>query len=195
MSPSPTTKDASAPSAEPSLNATPSPTRIDIASDLLRRENLAETIRSLPFGERTDEQHAELSNTDRANTEMLRRVLSVHGWPGVPLVGADAARAAWLIALRSDDAEFQTDALAALAEAVTAGEAEPAWWAHLYDRSCALTGVKQWFGTQFRNSADGVEVYPVDDPENLDARRAQYGLEPHEKKVAAVRQRHGGRAA
>lgn len=195
MSPSPTTKDAIAPSAVPSLNETPSPIRIDIASDLLRRENLAKTVRALPFGKRTDEQSAELRSTNRANTQMLRRVLSDHGWPGVPLVGADAARAAWLIALRSDDAEFQSVVLAALAEAVIAGEAEPAWWAHLYDRSCALTGVKQWFGTQFRNGPDSIEVYPVDDPENLDARRAMYGLEPHADKLNALRQRLGGRAA
>ncbi|MDI5964084.1 DUF6624 domain-containing protein [Streptantibioticus silvisoli] len=186
---------APCPPASAALGNSPEPARIDIASDLLRRKNLAETIRSIPVGERTDEQLAELRRTDRANAEVLRSVVNDHGWPGAPLVGADAARAAWLIALRSDDAEFQADALAALAKAVTAGEAEPAWWAHLYDRSCALTGVKQWFGTQFQNGPDGVEVYPVDDPENLDARRAQYGLEPHEKKVAAVQQRHGGRAA
>ena len=175
--------------------STNSPARIDIARDLLRRKNLTATVRSLPFRERTDEQRAELRSTDHANAEMLRRVLSDHGWPGVSMVGADAARAAWLIALRSDDAEFQTVVLAALAEAVTAREAEPSWWAHVYDRSCALTGVKQWFGTQFRTGPDGIEVYPVEDPANLDARRAMYGLEPHADKLNAVRQRHGGRAA
>ncbi|MDI5974048.1 hypothetical protein POF50_032685 [Streptomyces sp. SL13] len=167
---------------------------MDIASDFLRRKNLAETIRSVPVGERTDEQFAELRRTDHSNAEGLRRIVADHGWPGITLVGTDAARAAWLIALRSDDAEFQIGVQAALAEAVTTDRAEPAWWGRLYDPTCALTGVKHWFGTQFHND-DGTEVYPVDDPENLDLRRAQYGLEPHADKVNALRQRHGGRAA
>ncbi|MDI5967994.1 hypothetical protein POF50_001275 [Streptomyces sp. SL13] len=194
MSIPPSTKNSGDVSAVSPLDGTP-PARLDIANDLLRCAKLAQTVRSIPDSERTEEQRAELRRTNRTNTEALRRIVADHGWPSVTLVGLDAGRAAWLIALRCDDAEFQNGVLPLLADAVAADEAESAWWAHIYDRCCALTGVKQWFGTQFRNGPDSIEMYPVDDPEKLDARRAEYGLRPHPEKTAELRQRYGRDAA
>ena len=124
MSTPPAMKDTGGLSAVTPLDDT-SPARVGIVRDLLHGEILAEAIRSVPAGERTDEQHTELRQTDAANAGMLRRVLAEHGWPAITLVGAEAARAAWLIALRSDDAEFQHAVLQALAEAVAAGRRSP----------------------------------------------------------------------
>ncbi len=118
-----------------------------------------------------------------------------HGWPGRTLVGVDAARAAWLIALHADDVEFQKLALAELADAATAGEAEPAQWAHLYDRCCAIAGIPQLFGTQFRYGPEGIQPYPIAEPDTLGRRRAQYGLEPYAAKAESLRRHHAGDAA
>jgi hypothetical protein len=175
--------------------AEPVPGRVDIARDLLRRKAMAESGRSIRAAGLTEAQRHARRQTDQANAEVLRRILSDHGWPGRTLVGSDASRAAWLIALRADDVEFQKLALAKLADAVAQSEAEPAQWAHLYDRCCALADVPQLFGTQFRFGAAGIEVYPVLDPETLDERRAQYGLGPHAESAESLRRRHSGAAA
>ncbi len=171
------------------------PERADIAEDLLRRKALAEADWTAPAACLTERQRATRRQTDRANAEVLSRILSDHGWPGRTLVGVDAARAAWLIALHADDVEFQKLALAELADAATAGEAEPAQWAHLYDRCCARAGIPQLFGTQFQYGADGIQPYPITEPDTLDRRRAQYGLEPYEAKAESLRRHHAGDAA
>jgi hypothetical protein len=117
------------------------PARMDIARDLLRRKTLAEPTWVLLAAGPTETERAAGRQTDRANAEVLRGILSDHGWPGLTLVGPDAARAAWLIALHADDIESQKLALAKPADAVAREEAVPAQWAHLYDRCCALAGV------------------------------------------------------
>lgn len=171
------------------------PGRVDIARDLLRRKTLAESAWAIPAVGLTEAERTTRRRTDRANAEALRRILSDHGWPGLTLVGEDAARAAWLIALHADDIEFQKLALEKLADAATRGEAEPAHWAHLYDRCCALSGIPQLYGTQFWYGTNGREVYPIADPDTLDRRRAQYGLEPYEDKAKTLRRHHSGEAA
>jgi hypothetical protein len=171
------------------------PARVDIARDLLRRKAMAERGWVAPAAGLTEQQRSARRQTDRANAEVLRRILSDHGWPGRTLVGTDAAQAAWLIALHADDPELQKLALVKLTDAVARDEAEPAHWAHLYDRCCALAGIPQLFGTQFRYGAAGIEPYPVIDPETLDERRAQYGLVPHAVKAEELRRHHAGAAA
>ncbi len=173
----------------------PAPERVDIARDLLHRKTLAEPGWSIPAADLTEVQRTARQHTDHANTEALRRIMAGHGWPGRTLVGVDAARAAWLIALHADDVAFQKLALAELADAATTGEAVPAQWAHLYDRCCARAGIPQLFGTQFRYGPDGIQPYPITEPDTLDRRRAQYGLEPYEAKAESLRRHHAGDAA
>ncbi|MFE5853481.1 hypothetical protein ACFQ61_09745 [Streptomyces sp. NPDC056500] len=112
--------------------------RPDIARDLLRRRDLAVTGWTTPAAAITEVQRAAMRETDQANTVVLRRILTDHGWPGITLAGADAAQAAWQIALHADDVDFQKHALELLADGVTHGEALPAHWAHLYDWCCVL---------------------------------------------------------
>lgn len=175
--------------------AEPAPARVDIARDLLRRKAMAESGRSIPAVSLTEAQRTARQQTDHANAEVLRHIMTVHGWPGLTLVGSEAARAAWLMALHADDVEFQRFALEKLTEAVTRGDAEPAHWAHLYDRCCALAGIPQLYGTRFRYGPAGIEAYPITEPDALDARRARCGLEPYAVKAAALLRRHAEVAA
>ncbi len=169
--------------------------RADVARDPLRRKAVAETYRLVPAVRQTEARRAVRRQTDHANTEVLRRVLSDHGWHGLTPVGQDAARAAWLIAPHADDVGFQKIALAQPADAVTRGEAEPAHWAHLYDRCCALANLPQPYGTRYRCTSPGFGPYPIADSDSLDERRALYGLEPHARKAEALRRHHSGEAA
>jgi hypothetical protein len=119
---------------------------------------------------------------DEERTERLGEIIDEYGWPTWDLVGEDGATAAWLIAQHSDfDVGFQQDALELLREAVEADKASPGDLAYLEDRVALNTDEPQTYGTQIGGcSADGdVEpAVPIDDPDQVDERRAEAGLEP-----------------
>ena len=125
----------------------------------------------------------EYRRIDAENTDRLRRILSVHGWPGKSLVGEQGAHDAWLIAQHADhDPAFQREALGLLTEAVARGEARPREFAYLTDRVRVNEGREQLFGTQMRPDEKGVPVpQPVEDRERIDERRARVGLEPFDQ--------------
>lgn len=125
------------------------------------------------------------------NADRLAAILDRYGWPGRTLVGAEAARRAWLVAVHADrQLDVQRRALRLMASAVTAGEAEPAQLATLRDRVLVNEGHRQVYGTQIADVVDGEPVpWPTEDPQRLDARRAEVGLEP----VAVHRARHAPR--
>lgn len=137
----------------------------------------------------------EFRRVDGENTERLRRILAEHGWPGKSLVGEQGAHDAWLIAQHADhDPVFQRQALDLLMEAVARGEARPRELAYLTDRVRVNEGREQVFGTQMRPDENGMPVpRPIEDPERLDERRAEVGLEPFDQYLRGfVRRFEGG---
>ena len=114
------------------------------------------------------------------NADRLAEILDSHGWPTTSSVGAEAARRAWLIAQHADrQLDLQRKALALMARAVQEGEANPAHLAMLRDRVLVNEGRQQIYGTQIAGVVDGVPVpWPCEDPERMDARRAEVGLDP-----------------
>lgn len=121
-----------------------------------------------------------IRQVDRRNTDMLKAVVADHGWPGPRLFGEDGSHAALWIALSSDhDPAFQRELLQHLAKAVRSGDATRMQWAYLYDRCCVHAGRPQLYGTQHTFAEGELELYPVDAPEQLDARRASVGLPPY----------------
>ncbi|WP_405824427.1 hypothetical protein OG705_29695 [Streptomyces sp. NBC_00838] len=135
---------------------------------------------------------------DRRSTAGLRRIIGHLGvWPGRSLVGEEACQAATTIVLHSDhDPAFQRLMLRALRAAFEKGEATGAQWAHLQDRCLVHDGKRQLFGTQFwYESRTGIQPYPIEAPEGLDARRAEVGLQPHTEQVQLQRERHGAPAS
>lgn len=114
------------------------------------------------------------------NTERLKEIINEYGWPGFSLVEKDGSRAAWLLAQHSDqDLEFQKQALELLKKAVEKGEASKRNLAYLTDRVRVNSGKPQLFGTQFKKNKDGKwGPRPIKNPENLEKRRKEFGLEP-----------------
>ncbi|MGJ5751515.1 hypothetical protein FB563_4143 [Streptomyces puniciscabiei] len=130
-------------------------------------------------------------HADHANTKVLRRILAEHDWPGHQLVGPAAARAAWSIALHSDDEpDFQRAATTLLERAVQAGDALIQHWAHLYDRALINSGLEQEYGTQLLLRVGGIELCPLRAPETLDERRASVGLPPIAVALKSVHRRY-----
>ncbi|MFH9348661.1 DUF6624 domain-containing protein [Kitasatospora sp. NPDC017646] len=118
--------------------------------------------------------------------DRLSEIMAEHGWPTELAVGAEAARAAWLIAQHADrQLDVQRRAVDLMAEAVAAGSASARDLAFLQDRLAVNEGREQRYGTQIGAVADGRPVpWPCEDPERLDERRAQVGIEPFDEYTA-----------
>lgn len=136
----------------------------------------------------------EYRRIDGENTEGLRRILAEHGWPGRSLVGDKGAHDAWLIAQHADHhPAFQREALDLLTEAVARGEARPRELAYLTDRVRVNEGRGQVFGTQMRPDENGMPVpQPIEDPERVDQRRTEVGLEPFDQYLRGFVRRFEG---
>ncbi|WP_406149534.1 DUF6624 domain-containing protein [Streptomyces anulatus] len=168
------------------------PLRPDIARELVDRATKAATRRAGRVRNHLDGVHlGQGRHSDHADANWLRRILAEYGWPGHRLVGPDAARAAWSIALHSDDQpDFQRTATVLLERAAKAGDARIDHWAHLHDRALITSGRAQDYGTQLLLNPEGITLCPLRAPESVDGRRATVGLPPITVALEAVRRRY-----
>lgn len=167
------------------------PLRPDLARELIARAAQSTARRARRLRNRLDAvQLGQNRHADHADAKILRRILAEHDWPGHRLVGRDAARAAWSLALHADDEpDFQRAATTLMERAVQDDDARIQHWAHLYDRTLVNYGRLQEFGTQQFITATGVELCPVHSPDSLDQRRASVGLTPIAVALDTVRSR------
>ncbi|AWS49137.1 hypothetical protein DKM19_42945 [Streptosporangium sp. 'caverna'] len=165
-----------------------------LRDELLRRMERDQEVRTrVPLSEPWPEEvHEECWVVDTDNTAFLKSVIAEHGWPSHDLVGEQAAHAAWLLVQHADqDLEFQKSCLRLLQNAVDAGQAKPSDLAYLIDRVHVGEKRLQVYGTQY-HSPDGILMpRPIEDPERLDERRAQVGLEPHADYDRTMRELYG----
>ena len=122
---------------------------------------------------------ARMANIDARNTARIKAVILGQGWPKRSAVGEDGATAAFLLVQHADqDPDFQRQALPLLRAAYEANEASAEHLALLTDRVLAAEGKPQLYGTQADIDEGKIVVKPVEDPGNLDKRRAELGLPP-----------------
>lgn len=145
------------------------------------RERMLPLLREHPTGPWPDELAAlaeEQEQTDRANMERLQEIVSELGWPGPDLVGIEASRAAQTM-LQHAELEHLRRLVPHLRDAVAAGQAEPARLAMAEDQIRVEEGDSQIYGTEVVQGPDGIpRLYPLEDPESVDQRRAEVGLPP-----------------
>lgn len=122
---------------------------------------------------------------DWQNTQDLKQILKLHGWFKVSEWGKQTDRQAWLLVQHADnEPEFQKEVLAMLDTLYRLKETDPSNYAYLFDRVAASfkdpTKRKlQRYGTQGSCVAPGKwEPLAMEDPSNVDKRRAEVGLEP-----------------
>jgi hypothetical protein len=114
---------------------------------------------------------------DLDNTAWLRAQVQACGWPPQSRVGEDGSLAAWLIAQHADATpDFQREAAAAMLPKVEAGEASGQRLALLVDRHARLQEIPQTYGMQYHLVEGRIRFLPVNEPVELDARRARIGL-------------------
>jgi hypothetical protein len=120
----------------------------------------------------------DMARIDAENLTKLEQIIEKYGWPDMRVVGPDASNAAFLI-LQHGPSTAQQKLLPNFREAVASGKARPDHLAMLEDRVRTSEGKRQLYGTQVDVGTDGKpRLSPVEDPQNLDARRTAVGLPP-----------------
>lgn len=127
------------------------------------------------------------------NATWLKATVAEKGWPERSRVGADGAKAAWVIVQHADhDPAFQAEMLPLIETAARRGEADFADYALLTDRVLLAQGKPQRYGSQFKENADGIfELQPTADMDGLDARRREVGLQPLAAYKAVLAEMYG----
>lgn len=126
-----------------------------------------------------------IQEQDSINLVKVEKILDEHGWLGWDKVGRNANAALFLV-IQHADLETQEKYLPMLREAVKRGDATPADLALLEDRVALRQGQKQIYGSQIGRDTVTGEYYisPLEDPDNVDKRRAEVGLGPIEDYIA-----------
>ena len=140
-----------------------------------------------------DKLMADLEKADKENTDWLKQLVDKSGWPKVTLVGKEGAEAAWLLVQHADaEPKFQRKCLD-LMTALPKDEVSQRNLAYLTDRVLLAEGKKQIYGTQFQTVDGKMEPKPLDDPANVDRRRAEAGLEPLAEYARQLAEVYGGK--
>jgi hypothetical protein len=130
-----------------------------------------------------------MEDVHRRNARELLALVQVHGWPGRSVAGDDGMHAAWLVLQHAiGEPAVQRGCLPLLRDAVARGDATPAQVAYLEDRIAFFERRPQRYGTQFDWDERGMmSPWVIEDPANVDARRAAVGLPPLADRIAEVR--------
>lgn len=111
------------------------------------------------------------------NLIIVKKILDDRGWLGETVIGHWGNIALFLV-IQHSNLEVQDKYLPMMREAVKKGNASSANLALLEDRVALAHGRKQIYGTQveYDNEKGESIVSPLEDPDNVDRRRAEVGL-------------------
>ncbi len=134
--------------------------------------------------------HPRMRAVHEKNVAALKVIISRHGWPSIPLVGKEASKSAWLIAQHAVfDQDFMEECVVLLKQLVTVNEVEGWQRAFLQDRILTMSGKEQIYGTQFDIDDEGWPIpFPITEPEKVNERRKQFGLNSLEERLNQMRE-------
>lgn len=140
----------------------------EIQAELARRLELDQEVRVPPYDGPT------MMRVDADNTAYLKDLVGQLGWIDPGRFGDEAADAAFLIVQHSGDLPLMLAALPQLEAQERLQE-----YALLFDRLQIRQGLPQRFGTQIGWAEDDSKgLLPIETLEEIDATRADVGLEP-----------------
>jgi uncharacterized protein YfbU (UPF0304 family) len=120
-----------------------------------------------------------MQEQDSRNLVKVKAILDQQGWVGPRKVGRQASHVLFLVIQHSDQTT-QEKYLPMMREAVRKGDEEASSLALLEDRVALGQGKKQLYGSQIGINKETGKYYvlPLEDPSNVDKRRASVGLPP-----------------
>ncbi len=122
---------------------------------------------------------------DSVNELRLTAIIEQLGdYPGLDVVGESQKNTAWLV-IQHAPIEYQERYYPLVEKAVDEGQLARGDWAYLVDRMRMNSDEKQVYGSQMRLREDknGYEIYQLEDPFNVNKRRAAVGLGPIEEYI------------
>lgn len=126
---------------------------------------------------------ARVAVIDAESAAAMREVLAEWDWIDRERFGSKVSQYAWLLVQHADShPELQQLALERMQPYLENGGIRKADYAYLFDRVAVNNGRMQRYATQptWECNAHGeLELEPLEDPENVDARRAALGMKPH----------------
>jgi len=149
-------------------------------SDQLYRIQIKEIEQK--FGRESNEMKSHyrlMAETDSLNLIKVKSILDSRGWLGADIVGEKGNSCLFLV-IQHADLSTQEKYLPMMREAVKSGNAGASSLALLEDRVALRQGKKQIYGSQIGWNKD-TKLYfvsPLEDPDNVDKRRAEVGLQP-----------------
>jgi len=166
-----------------------------IELDQMARKRIIESARNAIDGKPDPTLVQDRVRSDRSNRQWLADLLRDNNnrWPGKTMVGEAGAHAAWMIVQHSDeDPAFQARCLSFMRSSPE-GEVAVVDIAFLTDEVLVARNEKQRYGTQIQMRNGRFRVAPVEDEQNLDARRATLGLESIEVYLDSIRTNYQAR--
>ena len=119
---------------------------------------------------------------DERSTDTLRELIDRYGWVDANRFGGPVSQHVWLLAQHADDhPDLQARALEQMALHLDDGGVRKRDYAYLFDRVAVNHDRPQRYGTQplWTCQEDGsLPLAPLEDPEQVDVRRAEMGLGP-----------------
>lgn len=126
-----------------------------------------------------------INEKDSINLIKVKKILDERGWLGEDLIGNQGNSTLFLV-IQHSDLETQEKYLPMMREAANIGNANVSDLALLEDRVALRKGGKQIYGSQVGRNKETGEYYilPLIDPDNVDKRRSEVGLEPLQEYVS-----------
>lgn len=120
-----------------------------------------------------------INKKDSINLILVKAILDTYGWLGADVVGGQGNSTLFLVIQHADQAT-QEQYLPMMREAVKNRKAQGSSLALLEDRVALGQGKKQLYGSQIGRDPITMQYYvlPLEDPDNVDKRRAEVGLPP-----------------
>lgn len=120
-----------------------------------------------------------IEGKDSINLLKVKSILDKYGWLGEDEIGNHGNTTLFLV-IQHSDINTQDKYLPMLREAVKNGKAQASHLALLEDRVAFRHGKRQIYGSQIGQdlSTHNYYVLPLEDPDNVDKRRSEVGLNP-----------------
>jgi hypothetical protein len=117
--------------------------------------------------------------TDSIHLIKVKKILDEKGWLGPDTVGYYGNVTLFLV-IQHADPQTRVKYIPMLRDAVKKGKARPQDLALMEDRVLIEKGEKQIYGSQLTMNSETktMELAPMIDPDNVDKRRSEVGLEP-----------------
>jgi hypothetical protein len=120
-----------------------------------------------------------INKKDSINLIKTTNILDKYGWLGADIVGEDGNKTLFLV-IQHADLNTQLKYLPMMQKAAKKGNASGSNLALLEDRVALRQGRRQIYGSQIGRDKETKLYYvsPLEDPDNVDTRRANVGLQP-----------------